>query len=102
MLAFVRSHLGYLLLAPVVAIRGTLVPELAHALAAVAQGGEIYKLNILPSFDLEYFSFGYVSHSHPPGANMRLISLAPTIASIALAAGAALLLRGRTPAPRWK
>jgi hypothetical protein len=102
MLAFVRAHLAYLLLAPVIVVLGTLLHELAHALAAVAQGAEIYKIQILPSFDRGYFTFGYVTHSTPPCANALLISLAPTIGSTVVAAGTALLLLGRTPATRWK
>lgn len=76
----------------------TAVHEGAHALAAIAQGGELLEWTIVPSRSPEgEWRFGYMSHTLVP--DLELVVLAPTIASFLLAIPAAFALR-RTPEGR--
>lgn len=92
MLSFILQHRAYFLLAPVVLFLGTFLHEHAHAAAVELQGGTVQRIHILPSFDKGYFTFGYVSYNAPDTANTDLISLAPTLLSLALAALLGLVL----------
>ena len=80
---FSWSHAWMVLLAPVLVVFGTLVHELAHGLAAVLQGAEIYDIQLLPSGD----KFGSISHSavaHPGAVMVAPVIVWTLIASTTL------------------
>jgi hypothetical protein len=67
----------WLLAVPPLLLAGTIVHELAHALAVAAQGGTIRDLDILPSMREGSLVFGHVTHERVP--HLWLVWIAPTL-----------------------
>jgi hypothetical protein len=73
---FLRSHLFHLLISPVLGFTVvTLLHELAHAAAAIAQGGTVTELSIVPQAG----SYGHMRYHFAAGspAVRELVSAAP-------------------------
>lgn len=83
--AFAQAHWKYALLVPLWMMPWTTLHESMHALAMLAQGGEIVAFNALPSVDLGPFSFGYVRTVPPDHSySERLVHLAPALFALAV------------------
>jgi hypothetical protein len=76
---FLRLHLAYFLLIPIVVLLGTLLHEGAHAAAILVQGGRVTRFEILPKPLFSLGSFGRTAYSGV-GPELRwLIALAPAL-----------------------
>ena len=102
MARFVRAHLAYLLLLPLVVEWGTLYHAAAHAAAVAVQGGQITLFDLWPGRGADgHFRFGEVQWT---GAlwSEGLVDLAPGLASTLIAAvGFVVGLRAR-PSAGWR
>jgi len=100
---FARAHLGYALWLPLLLVWGTFMHEGAHAVAAVSLGGAIDAFNVLPSWDLGHFTFGYVHHVGADASQRTWILVAPVIGAAVIYTSAGVLVAsfGRPGRP-WK
>lgn len=83
---FVRAHLGYALLAPVLAFAGTVIHELAHAGAAILLGGQVTDLELWPSRVPGGIRFGATYYAGVPADRGWMVTMAPALVWTALAA----------------
>ena len=83
---FLRGHLGYLVLAPLLLFAGTLVHELAHAGAALLVGGEVVDLELWPTRVPGGIRFGATYYEGSFGDLDWLVTMAPALVWTAVAA----------------
>jgi hypothetical protein len=79
---FVRAHLGWLWLAPVVVLYGTVLHELTHCAAAVLSGGTVTELHVLPTWLAGHFVFGFMEAT---GHDVAWTKVAPPLLSACVA-----------------
>jgi hypothetical protein len=94
---FVRAHLAYAMLAPLLMFAGTVVHELAHAGAVLGCGGEVINIDLLPELTSTSISFGSI-HWRGPIENPDFVTMAPA-AVWTLIAASSLLWIGRLRRP---
>ncbi len=78
---FLRAHLAWVLLGPLVIFYGTTVHELTHCAAAWLSGGTITDLHLLPTY-LDRFVFGYMNAD---GGDELWTKVAPALLSACVA-----------------
>ena len=98
MLDFLKAEWRWALLAPLLTLLGTALHEGSHALAAVALGGTLAHVALLPSVGEAGFRFGFTSYSGLDESRSALVALAPFFtAHLHALAGALLIPRMRPP-----
>jgi hypothetical protein len=90
---FIRAHLKWVLLGPLIMVLGTTVHELVHCGAALLTGGTIVEIHLLPT-RLDRFVFGYME---AVGDNDFATKIAPALLSSCVATFA----YAWQPAPRF-
>lgn len=96
--AFIKPHWPHLIVAVPMVVGVTLLHESAHALAVVAQGGEVIEFRVLPTEE----NWGQVRYRFDPGQpfSQFAVSVAPYAMWVGFMLGAAVLSaasRGRWP-----
>src|SRR5688572_22978949 len=94
---FAWTRRVWLLLVPPLLLAGTIVHELAHALAVVALGGTVGDLDVLPSIRDGSLVFGHLTHDRVP--HLRVVWIAPTLLWTVVSITTAILL-ARVKRPR--